>query len=93
MTEFQEYSYFFRRFTWWAMTNNKLKYLAIGLFIFLGVAWMALKFITGNFEKSNIYTVSEIRHDDSTYRYVKEKCDSGFFEENSQNCINLRKAR
>lgn len=44
-------------------------------------------------EKANIYSVSDIQYDDSTYRYVKAKCDSGFFEYNSENCINLRDAR
>lgn len=75
------------------MKNKKLTYMGIGLFLFLGIAWVALEYLTTSMENANIYSVSDIQYDDSTYRYVKAKCDSGFFEYNSENCINLRDAR
>ncbi|MGG4610572.1 hypothetical protein [Providencia sp. Me31A] len=73
--------------------SNKLKYTSIGLFVFLGASWLILSYFNENIEKSNTFTVSQIKYDNTTYRYVKEKCDSGFFEKNSENCINLRAAR
>jgi len=75
------------------MKNKKLTYMGIGLFLFLGIAWIVLEYLTTSMEKANIYSVSDIQYDDSTYRYVKAKCDSVFFEYNSENCINLRDAR
>lgn len=74
------------------MKNKKLTYFAIGLFLFLGISWIALEYVTTSMEKANTYSVSDIKYDDSTYRYVKEKCDNGFFEDNGENCTNLRES-
>lgn len=73
--------------------KHKTGIFAIGLFVVLGVLWLFLNGASQHMEKSNQFSLSEIKYDDSTYRYVKEKCDSGFFEYNSENCINLRQAR
>lgn len=74
------------------MKNKKLTYFALGFFLLIGIAWIVLEYITTSMEKANIYSVSDIKYDDSTYRYVKEKCDSNFFEYNSENCTNLRES-
>ena len=67
--------------------------IAITLFVLLAIAWLLLNKVAAGGESSNVYSVSEIRYDDSTYNYVKEKCDEGFFSEDSENCVNLREAR
>ncbi len=72
---------------------KKMNLIAIIIFVVLGLAYFFLKSVATNQEKSNVFSVSEIKNDDSTYKYVKEKCDSGFFSQDSENCVNLRKAR
>ena len=72
---------------------KKMNLIAIIIFVVLGLAYFFLKSVATNQERSNVFSVSEIKNDDSTYKYVKEKCDSGFFSQDSENCVNLRKAR
>ena len=72
---------------------KKMNLIAIIIFVVLGLAYFFLKSVATNQEKSNVFSVSEIKNDDSTYKYVKETCDSGFFSQDSENCVNLRKAR
>lgn len=75
------------------MKNKTAVYILVGMIVVLGGGTLIMKLIVDSEMKSNIYSVSSIRHDDSTYRYVKEKCDSGFFDHDSENCVNLRAAR
>lgn len=75
------------------MKNKTAVCILAGMVVVLGGGSLVMKLIVDSDMKSNIYSVSEIRHDDSTYRYVKEKCDSGFFDYDSENCVNLRTAR
>ncbi len=44
-------------------------------------------------ESQNIYSMSDLKYDDSTYNYVKQKCEEGFFPANHRNCENMRAAR
>ena len=70
-----------------------IKIVALILFSVLAVAYVALKMLVNDQQKSNVFSISEIKNDDSTYKYVKQQCDSGFFEKDSQNCKNLSRAR
>lgn len=70
-----------------------IKWAALIMAGVLVVAYFVLKLVVNDQQQSNLFSVSEIRNDDSTYKYVKEQCDSGFFATDSQNCKNLREAR
>lgn len=76
------------------MKNHKALYIT-GLI--LALIWVGAKLVTEaltrKVERDNVFSVSEIRNDDTTYRYVEEKCDRGFFAVESENCANLRVAR
>lgn len=74
-------------------TMKKLNIVAIVLFCLLGAGYLASKWAAAHFEQQNVYSVSELKYDDTTYNYVKGKCDSGEFAHDSQTCANLRQAR
>ncbi|MGB4813271.1 MAG: hypothetical protein WBP13_12440 [Methylophilaceae bacterium] len=72
---------------------KNIKVIALVIVAVLVIAYFGLKLVVNDQQKSNVFSVSEIKYDDSTYNYVKKQCDSGFFEKDSQNCKNLREAR
>lgn len=70
-----------------------LKIIAMFMVALLAILYFGARYMATSMEKENVFSVSEIRNDDSTYKYVKEQCDSGFFGADSENCQNLREAR
>ncbi|MGJ7546498.1 hypothetical protein [Variovorax sp. LT1R16] len=72
---------------------KNIKVIALVIFAVLVIAYFGLKLVVNDQQKSNAFSFSEIKNDDSTYNYVKKQCESGIFGKDSQNCKNLRKAR
>lgn len=75
------------------MSKKVLNITVISIFAILAVGFVVLRFVNSGAESGNLFTVSEIKNDDSTYKYVAEKCAAGFFSSDSENCVNLREAR
>lgn len=67
--------------------------VAIVVFALLALGYVVSKYLVTNMEQSTVFSVREMRNDDSTYYYVREQCASGNFAQDSVNCRNLRAAR
>ena len=73
--------------------NTTLIFLAIAIFLVLVALKFGLSGLAEKLEGENIYSLSDLKYDDSTYNYVKKKCDEGLLSANSVNCQNMRIAR
>jgi hypothetical protein len=73
--------------------SNKLVNIAITTFVVIGLVYFFLQSQVKNYGSSNIYSMSDLKYDDTTYKMVKENCDSGSWPADNINCQNMKKAR
>lgn len=73
--------------------SNKLVTIAITLFAVLAIAYFFLQQQVKTNGSSNVYSMSDLKYDDTTYKMVKENCDSGAWKADNINCINVKNAR
>jgi len=72
--------------------RNLVRIALIGFLVLFGLK-TALDLMNKKMGSENIHSVSMLKNDDSTYKYVKQKCEEGSFPPEHENCKNMRLAR